>query len=423
MGNFGTKVWDETKGVFKDPKNFLKKGLNVGTAAGAGFLTGGGYGAAAGGLAEAIRQSEKGKVTTNLRTVGQGALTGGAAGLVAGGAAGALTGGAQGGAAGGFAGGLMQGAPLVMPTGLAALPAYAAGGGALYGISSEKKRKEDQKKKEFEQAQQAKKDAAGNELDKIIGDINGTGGTTPGGYSTQPYNPNNPPMSFQPIIDDQGNVIGQQPVDDRTVGLPNSNLQGGIDTGAGAAGKSAAQILAEADLARQYREETLGKTKEAQGTSIADLQKLLNEQSDLKYQRALPGLYEDLNTRGLLMSSELGNQMSKKQQESYQDTAIELAKQKLGYDNSNIGEIKHISEGYLGGRGSSLQREMSLEDFARQLSAAKSLGSATMPNAPYSGGSKAGQTATGLAGAQIGAYTGGGTGALAGGSLGYLAGK
>jgi hypothetical protein len=418
MGILG-KVWDETTGVFKDPKNFLKKGLNVGTAAGAGFLTGGGWGAGAGALAEALRQSKKGKVTTNLRTLGQGALTGGATGLVAGGAAGAMTGGTQGGYGGVLANTIKDAGWNAALASTAALPLKAAAVGGIYGLSKEAKRKEEQKKKTFEDTQAAKKAKAGEELDSIIGDITGEGGNSPGGYSTQPYNPNNPGMSFG-ILPNGETVVTE---DGRTVGLPASNLQGGIDTSAGEAGKSAAQILAEADLAQQYREETLGKTKEAQTTSIADLQKLLNEQADLKYQRALPGLYEDLNTRGLLMSSELGNQMAIKQQESYQDTALELAKQQLGYDQSNIGEIKNISEGYLGGRGSALQREMSLEDYARQLLAAKTLGSATMPNAPYTGSSKAGSTATGLAGAQIGAYTGGGTGALAGGALGTLASK
>ena len=77
--------------------------------------------------------------------------------------------------------------------------------------------------------------------------------------------------------------------------------------------------------------------------------------------------------------------MAKKQQESYTDLATALAKQQLGYDDSNLGTASGITESYLGGRGSALQREFSLEDFARQLEASKSLGAVVTP--VQSGGS------------------------------------
>lgn len=406
MANVFKKIGSEITGAIKNPKNVLQKGLNVGTAAGAGLLTGGGYGAAAAALAEAIRQSQKGDVTTNLRNLGQSGLVGGGTGLMAGGTAGLLSGGTQ----GGYGGVLAQ---TIKDVGLkaalgstAALPLKAAAAGTAYGLVKENKRKEEQKAKAFANEQQAKKDEANANLDDIIAGI--TGPSTPNApISTQPYNPTmNYGVPQQNVyVDESGNVVG-----------------GGINTAAGEAGKSAAQILAEADLARRYREETLGKTKEAQAASVEELQRILNEEAATKYQRELPALYEDLNTRGLLLSSELGTQMSKRQQESAQDIATEIAKARLGYDIGNIGELKDISEGYLGGRGSALQREMSLEDYARQLAAAKQLGAATTPTTPYQGGSKLNTTTT-LGGAQIGAQTGGASGALAGGTIGALAGK
>ena len=375
---------EEIKGVWKDPRSFLNKVALTAGAAGTGFLTGGGYGAAAGGLTEAIRQSRKSNEGLTWSDAGQAALYGGAAGAAAGGLTGE-----------GAVGNWVQNQTLETALKSAALKASLLSGAGLVGYEENRKKKAEEKARENLAKQQ--KSEATDDIGNIIDGI--TGGGDPNAPITQPI-PNNPTPSVGILPD--GTPV--PPSVDRTVGLPTSNLQGGVNTEAGAAGKSAAQILAEADLARQYREETLGKTRAAQGTSIEELQNLLNQEAQIKYQRELPGLYEDLNTRGLLMSSELGNQMSKRQQESAQDIALQLAKAKLGYDDSNIGEIKDISEKYLGGRESALGREFSLEDYARQLEASLKLGQATGNITPYQGTSKMGNIGQAAATAGVSGY-------------------
>ena len=227
-----------------------------------------------------------------------------------------------------------------------------------------------------------------------------------------PGNPN-APEGLPNVIDPTQPVGGTDQTGMPMITPSVDGYNGGIATGSGEAGKSAAQILAEADLAKQLREQQLETTKTSQSDIVARLKQTLEDEAKTQYERSLPSLYEDLNSRGLLRSSELGTQMAKKQGETYQDLATALAKTQLGYDDSNLATSTGITESYLGGRGSALQREMSLEDYARQLEASKALGAVMTPVS--SGSSKsASDTALQLGGTALGGYMAGVPGAKAG---------
>lgn len=174
-----------------------------------------------------------------------------------------------------------------------------------------------------------------------------------------------------------------------------------IGTGTDAAHTSANQLLNLNDLQTQLGQQTLDQQAAARKQQISDLSNLLTQQAQTQYERNLPGLYEDLNTRGLLRSSDLGNQMALREQQSYQDVANQLAQQQLAYNDQYISGLGNVSNQYSSGLSSALGRELSLQDYANQIAASKELGQAVAPVQPYGGksGSSAATTGLGIANA------------------------
>lgn len=155
-----------------------------------------------------------------------------------------------------------------------------------------------------------------------------------------------------------------------------------LGTGTDQATLSAKQIANANDLATQLSTQTLNTQASDRTQQISDLSNLLTQQAQTQYQRSLPGLYEDLNTRGLLRSSDLGNQMAAKEQQSYQDVANQLAQTQLGYNDQYITGLGNITNQYNSGVSSALQREQSLQDYANQVAASLKLGQAVTPVQP-----------------------------------------
>ena len=173
-----------------------------------------------------------------------------------------------------------------------------------------------------------------------------------------------------------------------TLGQTDPKLAGRLEsilgTGTDQATLSAKQVANANDLAAQLSTQTLNTQAADRKQQIADLSTLLTQQADTQYQRSLPGLYEDLNTRGLLRSSELGNQMATKEQQSYQDVANQLAQTQLGYNDQYISGLGDITSQYNSGIGSAVQREQSLQDYVNQVEASLKLGQAVTPVASNS---------------------------------------
>lgn len=295
-------------------------------------------------------------------------------------------------------------------------------GGALQGSEQDAKRHE-------EQRQLNNKAGAAVDLTNLVGDIGGSP-TIPGRptdttpvvmnpVTGQPVPITDPaakdlisggqvvidPITGKPVrsgspadlISNPGAISGNSPTGEGKILDVNSNLNYTpgeqnpalgqrvseiIGTGNTDAEKSARQVAAANDLVMQLSTGTLNTQAADRKQQIADLSMLLTNQAKTQYERQLPGLYEDLNTRGLLRSSDLGNQMAMKQQQSYEDVAQQLAKQQLGYNDEYITGMGNIANQYNSGVGSALQREQSLQDFANQTAASLKLGQAVTPVQP-----------------------------------------
>lgn len=314
---------------------------------------------------------------------------------------------ALGAATGGLGAGALGTGSVAAGMGLGAITGGASG--ALSGMDKDKARENMQK-------QVNAKDAAGADLNTILNGITGndpsTNPTTGTPYFNQPSAPStggNPKPNFNPSQPATQEQLphGALPFDTLSPDIQQtlaaqspalaSRLQQIIGPGTGSAQTSAGQLLDANDLTTQLSQQTLDKQAEMRKQQISDLSELLSKKADTQYNRDLPGLYEDLNTRGLLRSSDLGNKLALKKQESMEDISNQLAQQQLGYNDQYINGMGNITNQYNSGIGSALEREFSLKDYADQVNASKALGQAVTPVQPYNG-----KTATGTATNAIG---------------------
>lgn len=181
-------------------------------------------------------------------------------------------------------------------------------------------------------------------------------------------------------------------------------------------------LLAEAELQRKTQGEgaTSRKTQREQ---------MLNEYADLMSARQqelisedLPGLYEDLNSRGLMRSSALGQAVSKRQQESASELTNMIGQQALSDRSAYLGETASIEDQYNQGRYGALNRKMSVQDFGRSAEASKIVGQALQPQQPATPSAKGGSALQGALGGAAAGATLGPIGALAGAAGGGVLG-
>lgn len=203
-----------------------------------------------------------------------------------------------------------------------------------------------------------------------------------------------------------------------------TNPMGGIEAGTNIGGRDEGKLLAEAELAKQLRQQSYDQTTASRQKMLDDLSSLLIKQQQAQLSDSLPSIYEDLNTRGLLRSSALGDRVSTEQARLARQTSEALAQQGLADRNQALNQLTGIEESYLTGRESALGRRFSLEDYARQIAASKELGALAMPVQQAQPSGKGGSALQGgLGGAATGAAaTKSPWGALAGGALGILGG-
>jgi hypothetical protein len=172
--------------------------------------------------------------------------------------------------------------------------------------------------------------------------------------------------------------------------------------------------------------------------NMSDLATTLAQNQMTQFNRAIPDLAEQANTAGILPSTGFGTLLSNKYSQLTADTQNQLAQQGIsdsntalaakagiaqqGYNNadqyaSGLGDVANTKLGF---QTSGLQREFSLDDFAKQADLVAKYG--TAPAAP-TGGSKGGGALQGaLGGAAAGAAVGGPWAALGGAAIGAAGG-
>lgn len=158
------------------------------------------------------------------------------------------------------------------------------------------------------------------------------------------------------------------------------------------------------------------------GQRLKDTAAFLSSEEDRKFGEAQPGIYEDLNKRGLLRSTGLGDALAREKAKLSGESAAVLAQQGLSDRDAEVGGIKDILAKSQQFQTSGLERRFTLEDFNREADMAKALGAQYAPQvkggksvlggilagagAGASAGSSMGPVGTGI-GAVLGAATGG----------------
>lgn len=221
-----------------------------------------------------------------------------------------------------------------------------------------------------------------------------------------------------------GSVTGQPVL---SYNPSSSASNGGITNGTGEATKDQNRLLAEAEYQKQLGLTNATSSQDTRTQLLQQYADLIAQQQNAQFDTNAPGIYEDLNTRGLLRSSELGNAFGREKAKAAETLATQVGLQGLQDRQANLNDISGINDQYSQGRYGAIQRGMSLEDFARQTKAAQLTGLALAPipqAAPSAKGGSALQGAIGggTIGASVGGPVGAGTGALlglvGGGSLG-----
>lgn len=250
-------------------------------------------------------------------------------------------------------------------------------------------------------------------------------GATPGAGQPQPQvNPGvggTPPVATpQPAAPGQPPVVGVidpttgQPIGVPVVGDPlNNSVPKVID-----------QSIIEQEGLRQQEQQRQAYEAERgiRAQRLTDLQALLTKQNDRQFSENAPGVYEDLNSRGLLRSSALGDALAKERAKLEAGTAEQFAQQGLTDRDADISGIDKILQSTQSFQTSGLERKFTLEDFNRESDIARTLGAQVAPTVK-SGKSVLGGVASGAgAGAAAGTAISPGWGTAIGAGLGAVLG-
>ncbi len=139
---------------------------------------------------------------------------------------------------------------------------------------------------------------------------------------------------------------------------------------------------------------------------LNDLKTLLSQQEDRQFSENAPGIYEDLNSRGLIQSSGLGEALAREKAKLAANTNDQLTQQGLADRDADVSGIGDILSKLQSFQTSGLERKFTLQDFQNEADLAQKLGAT---NAPTIAGGK-----SVLSGVLSGALNGAGTGAVVG---------
>jgi len=280
--------------------------------------------------------------------------------------------------------GMAAGAGLSLIPGVGLPMAMMAGGGLGYA-RTEQRKKEEKEARAMEAAQRAREQAEGE-----LREINDP-------YLQIPDRPGEqPPPSFHPELPgDPTAPPGETPPYTPGPVSPVDPGIGGIRPGDTGSALDEKKLIQEAELQRQLQLEQWEQANALRAQYQQELAQTLQSQMDRQFQESLPGMYEDLNTRGLLRSSALGDRMSTEQSKLAARTNEQLALQAIQDQYGSLGQLGGIHDQYGQARYGAIDRRFSMEDYARQIEASLKMGQAMTPMQQYSGGnSKAGAQAT-----------------------------
>lgn len=289
----------------------------------------------------------------------------------------------------GAQGGVLLGAGIGAMTGN---PLLGAAVGGMGGAAAGYQRTEEQQAKwaaadELERQERAKANA-GNQLQDII---------TPylPGDPDAPETPYTPPIAVNPGV--------TTPVtDENGLTIPGVNPDMGNISIGGGAGESVEEILNETERAKQMQLDLLNEQNAMKEQYRTELATTLNDQMERQFSEQTPAYLEDLNSRGLLRSSALGDRLASERAKMSASVNEQIALQEIQDNYGGVDQLSTIQDQYLSGRDSALSRKFSLEDYAKQIEASKLLGQATTAITPYQGSTKSGTAQAGLAGVSAG---------------------
>lgn len=261
--------------------------------------------------------------------------------------------------------------------------------GGLMGRKADKKAAlQRQQEKEL-----ATKAEAGRRLDDYLDDIV----ADPDSPATG--NPSVPPVSLDPSL--PGSVPANDPQSWIEQVMGGVSPTGGAANTGGSASRDQQQLLNEAELQYKLQQEQAGMSKSEREKMLQEYANLITSQQQRILDEKSPEIYEDLNRRGLLRSSYLGESLAKERAKAAQILQEQVGLQGLTDRDKYISSLDDASSNYLSGRSGAIKRRYSLEDFARQAQVAKDTGIALQPISTGTPSSKAGDAAMVSAGANV----------------------
>ncbi len=234
---------------------------------------------------------------------------------------------------------------------------------------------------------------------------------TPTDKPSTPALPNGTPQAAQPSFTPT-NPAGNNPQTGVAPTTGNSQVQGapvysaspnnpgpngGLVINGTQASQDSSQIANEAALQQQLSTQSQQGVTAQRAKYLQDLTGVLNQNAQNQLNDQAPGIYEDLNSRGLLRSSALGNSMATAAKSLTANTTNQLEQQAIAGETSDLNNDTTIQNTYNQGRNSALQRQFSVEDYNNQLAAGKALGDQYANIKPQTPSTKAQGTQTAAA--------------------------
>jgi hypothetical protein len=205
---------------------------------------------------------------------------------------------------------------------------------------------------------------------------------------------NNPATDIAPATRNS-QVLGSS---DYSASPNNPGPTGGLILNGSQASQDATQIANEGALQQQLSVQSQQGVTAQRQQYLNDLTGVLNQNTANQLNAQAPGIYEDLNSRGLLRSSALGNSMSTAASQLQANTTNQLAQQGIAGETSDLANDTTIQNTYNQSRNSALQRQFSVEDYNNQLAAGQKLGAQYASLTPQAPSAKAQDTTAAING-------------------------
>jgi len=141
------------------------------------------------------------------------------------------------------------------------------------------------------------------------------------------------------------------------------------------------QSVIEAEARRQEEQQrrAFEATRALREQQFGALETTLGEQTKRSFEQFIPQAADVLQTKGLLQTSELENVLGREQGRLAGQSQDILAQARLGATSDEINQINQILGRRQGFQQAGLERRFSLQDFERQASLARQIGSQTTP--------------------------------------------